>query len=60
MELREKLRQEGMRPLIKHREFQSIDPRVVCVIDGPRYDQRAMCGTVFSTIKRTLGGAVHA
>ncbi len=60
MDLREKLREEGVRPLIKHREFRPIDPRVVRVIDGPRYRQRAMCETVFSTIKRTLGDAVRA
>ena len=33
MNLREKLREEGVRPLIKHREFRPIDPRVVRVID---------------------------
>jgi IS5 family transposase len=60
MELREKLREEGVRPLIKHREFRPIDPRVMRVIDGLRYRQRAMCKTVFSTIKRTLGDAVRA
>ena len=58
--LREKLREEGVRPLIKHREFWSIDPRVVRVINTPRYRRRAMCKTVFSTIKRTLGNAVRA
>ncbi|SFS54347.1 transposase, IS5 family [Halostagnicola kamekurae] len=60
MELRDKLREDGVRLLIKHREFRPIDPRVVRVIDGPRYHQRAMCETVFSTIKRTLGNAVRA
>jgi IS5 family transposase len=60
MELRDKLREEGVRPLIKHREFRLIDPRVVRVIDGPRYRQRALCETVFSTIKRTLSDAVRA
>ena len=60
MELREKLREEGVRPLIKHRVFRPIDPRVMRVVDGPRYRQRSMCETVFSTIKRTLGDAVRA
>jgi len=59
-QLREKLREEGVRPLIKHREFRSIDPRVVRVIDGALYGQRALSETVFSTIKRTLGHAVRA
>jgi len=53
-----KRRDEGVRPLIKHREFRPIDPRVVRVIDGPRYRQRATRETVLSTIKRTLGDAV--
>ncbi|QUJ70863.1 IS5 family transposase [Haloarcula marismortui] len=60
MELREKLRQKGVRPLIKHREFRPIDHAHNARIDGPRYRQRAMCETVFSTIKRTLGDAVRA
>ncbi len=55
MELREKLREEGVRPLIKHREFRPIDHAHNARIDGPRYRQRAMSETVFSTIKRTLG-----
>jgi len=60
MELREKLREEGVRPLIKHREFRPIDHAHNARIDGPRYRQRAMSETVFSTIKRTLGDAVRA
>ncbi|MUV58102.1 IS5 family transposase [Halogeometricum sp. CBA1124] len=60
MDLREKLREEGVRPLIKHREFRPIDHAHNARIDGPRYRQRAMCETVYSTIKRTLGDAVRA
>src|SRR6056297_2932985 len=60
MELREKLREEGVRPLIKHRVFRPIDHAHNARIDGPRYRQRAMCETVVSTIKRTLGAAVRA
>jgi len=60
MDLREKLREDGVRPLIKHREFGPIDHAHNARIDGPRYRQRAMCETVFSTIKRTLGDAVRA
>ena len=56
MELREK----GVRTLIKHREFRLIDHAHNARIDGPHYRQQAMCETVFSTIKRTLGDAVHA
>ena len=60
MQLREKLREEGVRPLIKHREFRPIDHAHNARIDGPRYRQRTMSETVFSTIKRTLGDAVRA
>ena len=60
MKLREKLREEGVRPLIKHREFRPIDHAHNARIDGPRYRQRAICETVFSTIKRTLGHVVRA
>ncbi|GAA1317264.1 hypothetical protein GCM10009647_046980 [Streptomyces sanglieri] len=37
-----------------------IDPRVVCVIDGTLYGQRALSEAVFSVIKRPLGDAVCA
>ncbi|MDL0126396.1 IS5-like element ISH28 family transposase, partial [Halobacterium salinarum] len=60
MELRKKLREDGVRPLIKHRIFRPIDHAHNARVDGPRYRQRAMCETVFSTIKRTLGDAVRA
>jgi len=60
MALREKLRQEDVRPLIKHRLFRPIDHAHNARIDGPLYRQRAMCETVFSAIKRTLGDAVRA
>ncbi len=58
--LRDKLREEDVRPLIKYREFRPIDPRVMRVIDGTLYGQRALSETVFSVIKRTLGDAVRA
>ena len=60
MDLREKLREEGVRHLIKHREYRPIDHAHNARLDGPRYRQRAMCETVFSTVKRTLGDAVRA
>jgi IS5 family transposase len=60
MELREKLREQGVRPLIKHRIFRPIDHAHNARVDGPRYRQRSMCETVFSSIKRTLGDAVRA
>ncbi|GCF15950.1 hypothetical protein Harman_38850 [Haloarcula mannanilytica] len=54
MELRDKFREEGVRPLIEYREFQPIGHAYNARIDGHRYRQQAMCATVFSTIKRTL------
>jgi IS5 family transposase len=60
LELREKLCEEDVRPLIKYREFWPIGHAHNARIGGPRYRQRAMCETVFSTIKRTLGDAVRA
>jgi len=58
--LRDKLREEDVRPLIKHREFRPIDCAHNARIDGSLYGQRALSETVFSTIKRTLGHAVRA
>ncbi len=60
MQLHEKLREEGVRPLIKHRIFWSIDHVHNARVDGPRYRQKSMCETVFSSIKRTHGVAVRA
>jgi IS5 family transposase len=60
MDLHEKLLKEDVRPLIKHRELRPIDHAHNAWIGGPRYRQRAMCETVFSTIKRTLGDAMRA
>nr|WP_160047966.1 IS5 family transposase [Natrialba sp. INN-245] len=58
--LREKLREEDVRPLIKHREFRPIDHAHNARIDEALYGQRALSETVFSVIKRTLGNAVRA
>jgi IS5 family transposase len=60
MALRENLREADVRPLIKHRLFRPVDHAHNARIDGPRYRQRSMCETVFSSIKRTLGTAVRA
>ena len=60
MSLRERLRDEAVRPLIKHRLFRAVDHAHNAWIDSALYGQRAMCETVFSTIKRTLGCAVRA
>jgi IS5 family transposase len=59
MDLREKLRKEDVRPLIKHRIFRSVDHAHNARVDGPRYRPGSMCETVFSLIKRTHGNAVY-
>ena len=55
-----RLAKKCVRPLIKHRKFRLIDHAHNARIDGPRYRQQAICETVFSSIKRTLGDAVRA
>jgi IS5 family transposase len=47
MALREKLREKGVRPLLKHREFRPVDHAHNARIDGPRYRKRALCESVF-------------
>jgi len=58
--LRDKLREEGVKPLIKHREFRPIDLAHSARIDEALYGQRALSEIVFSVIKRTLGDGVCA
>jgi len=60
MELRDKHREKGVRPLIKHRIMHPLDHAHNARMDGDRYHQRSMSETVFSLIKRTLGSAVRA
>ena len=58
--LRERLHELGIRPLIRHRIMASYDHAHNARIDDDRYAQRAMCETVFSSVKRSLGCAVRA
>ena len=60
MKSREKLREEGVRPLTKHREFRSLDHAHNARIDGPRHRPRSTFETAFSTIKRTFSDVVRA
>lgn len=57
---RELLRAEGVRPLVKHREFTSLDKAHNARLDAGHYGQRWMAETVFSAIKRTSGTGVRA
>jgi len=57
---RELLHDAGVRPLVKHREFTSLDKAHNARMDASRYKQRWMAETVFSAIKRTSGSGVRA
>ena len=58
--LRERLRELGIRPLIKHRIFAPYDHAHNARIDEHLYAQRSMTETVNSAVKRSLGYAVRA
>ena len=57
---RDELRDNGVRPLIKHRLHNSLDHAHNARMDSDSYNCRRMVETVFSAIKRTLGSAVRA
>jgi len=57
---RDELRENGVRPLIKHRIMNPLEYAHNARMDSDRYHQRSMSQTVFSSIKRTLGAAVPA
>ena len=56
--LRDALRSEGVRPLIKHRLFAAYDHAHNARLDSEKYGQRWMAETAFSAIKRRYGSAV--
>jgi len=58
--LRDTLREQGIRPLVKHRVFAPYDHAHNARIDDELYGQRAMTETVNSSIKRSYGSAVRA
>jgi IS5 family transposase len=57
---RDELREDGVRPLIKHRIYSSLDLAHNARMSRLWYNRRWMGETVFSSIKRTLGSAVRA
>jgi IS5 family transposase len=59
MRFREKLRAEGVRPLIKHRIFASYDHAHNARTEDDLYNQRSVCITVNSVIKRSYGSVVR-
>ena len=60
MSFREELRAEDVRPLIKHRVFAPYDHAHNARIRDELYNQRSICETVNSVIKRSYGSAVRA
>jgi IS5 family transposase len=56
--LRDALRSEGVRPLIKHRLFAAYDHAHNARLDSALYGQRWMAESAFSAIKRRYGSAV--
>jgi IS5 family transposase len=57
---RDELRDEGVRPLIKHREFTPLDAAHNERLDDTLYNQRWMAETAFAAVKCSLGSAVRA
>lgn len=51
---RDKLRREGVRPLIKHRLYNQIDHAHNARLSDELYNQRSLSETVNSTIKRSI------
>jgi len=56
--LRDALRSEGVRPVIRHRLFAHYGHAHNARLDSDLYGQRWMAETVFSAIKRRFGSAV--
>ena len=57
---RDKLRSEGVRPLIKHRLYNPEDHAHNARLSDELYNQRALSETVNSTIKRSIGENVRS
>ena len=53
--LRLRLRAEGVKPLIKHREFTIMDRANNSLIDDKKYNHRLMVESVFHALKRRYG-----
>jgi IS5 family transposase len=57
---RDQLRENGVRPLIKHRIYKPIDHAHNARMDADRYNQRSLTETVNSVIKRSILDSVHS
>jgi IS5 family transposase len=59
-EFREYLRDQGVRPVIKHREFGSLDRAHNARLDEEIYGRRAVVESVFAAIKQRFGDTLRA
>jgi IS5 family transposase len=57
---RRRLRKQGKRPLIRHREFAPYDKAANARMDSTLYHRRSLVETVISVLKRTYGSAVSS
>lgn len=58
--IRHTLKQSGIRPLIRHREFTALDKAHNTRMNTDDYNQRAMSETVNSMVKRPYTDTLHA
>lgn len=59
-DLRHKLRDEGIRPVIKHREFYSLDAAHNARIDDKTYHQRSIVEAIFFALRKRFGSVSKA
>jgi IS5 family transposase len=59
-EFREYLRSKDVRPVIKHREFSSLDRAHNARLDDEIYGQRSVVESVFAAIKQRFGETLRA
>ena len=59
-EFRDFLRSKGIRPVIKHRDFSSLDRAHNARLDDDIYGQRAVVESIFAAIKQRFGGTLRA
>jgi len=57
---REYLRSKDVRPVIKHRNFSSLDRAHNARLDDEIYGQRAVVESIFAAIKQRFGGTLRA
>jgi IS5 family transposase len=59
-DLRHKLREEGIRPVIKHREFYSLDAAHNARIADKTYHRRSIAESIFFALRERFGSTIRA